>query len=138
MLKTETAVLLSYRLVPVVLPGDEEEHHDMATCSKFIRNRVCDLINKRVRVDLGLRKYLNDVAESILKYCGRVVAPEQIYTHIRYWRARWVHVSRVKRLEDVRWVEETTTIMMNDNAYFAHIMVRSMHLFCLCALNRKI
>jgi hypothetical protein len=39
MLKTETAVLLSYRLVPVVLPGDEEEHHDMATWSIHVRSK---------------------------------------------------------------------------------------------------
>jgi hypothetical protein len=128
MLKTETAVLLLYRPVPVVLPGDEEEHHDMATCSNFIRNRVCDLINKRVRVDLGLRKYLKDVAKSILKYCGCVVAPEEIYNHLRYWRAQWVHVTMVRRLEGVQWVEETTRIMMDNESYFGHIMIRLTHL----------
>ncbi|KAK1601853.1 hypothetical protein QYE76_017905 [Lolium multiflorum] len=82
-LKTEMAVPLSYRPVAVVLPDDEDEHHDMATCSRFILNRVCDLINKRVRVDLGFRKYLKDVAESVLMYCGFVVAQEEIYNHLR-------------------------------------------------------
>ncbi|KAK1666403.1 hypothetical protein QYE76_054562 [Lolium multiflorum] len=87
---------------------------------------VCDLIKKGVRVDLGFKtKYLKDVAESVLTYCGRVVAPEQIYNHLRDCRAHWVHVSMVKWLEDVRWVEETTPIMMDDDAYFAHIMTHS-------------
>jgi hypothetical protein len=31
---------------------------------------------------------------------------------MRHWRARWVHVLNVKRLEDVWWVEETSVIMM--------------------------
>jgi hypothetical protein len=39
---------------------------------KFVLNKVCDLIKKEVRVDLGFRvKYFKDVAESVLKYCGR-------------------------------------------------------------------
>jgi hypothetical protein len=76
-------------------------------------------------MDLRFRmKYLKDVVEHVIKYCGRVVAPKQIYNHLTHWRARWVHVSRVKRLEDVRWVEETTSIMMDHDVYFAHIMVR--------------
>jgi hypothetical protein len=71
---------------------------------------------------------LKDVGESVLTYCGHVVAPKQIYNHRRHWRARLVHVSMVKCLKGVRWVEETTLIMMDDDAYFAHIKVRSMHL----------
>jgi hypothetical protein len=55
------------------------------TLSTFILNRVCDLVKKGGRVDLGFRlKYLKDVVEYVLKYCGRVVAPEQIYSHLRH------------------------------------------------------
>jgi hypothetical protein len=46
--------------------------------SMFLLNRVCDLMKKGVRVDLGFKvKYLKDVAESILRYCSCVVAPEK-------------------------------------------------------------
>jgi hypothetical protein len=67
-------------------------------------------------------KYLKDGVESVLKYCGRVVSSE-------HGTGRWVHVRRVKRLEEMCWVEETIAIMIDDDAYFAYIMVRSMHLF---------
>jgi hypothetical protein len=44
----------------------------------------------------------------------------------------------VKRLEGVQWVEETTLIMMDDDAYFAHIKVGSMHLIFSHAVNHKV
>jgi hypothetical protein len=81
---------------------------------------------------------MKDVPDFVLRYCGRVVAPEQIHNHLSHWRARWVHVGMVKRAEGVRWVEETTTIMMDNDAYFAHIKVRSLHLIFSHALNRKV
>jgi hypothetical protein len=49
----------------------------MDTCTVHVRSGqvVCDLIKKGVRVDLEFRmKYPKDVAESVLKYCGRVVS----------------------------------------------------------------
>ena len=36
----------------------------------------------------------------------------------------WVHVSRLKMLEDMRWVENSSTIMKDDDAYYAHMKVR--------------
>lgn len=61
------------------------------------------------RVDLQFRvKYLKDVIEFVLKHRGRVIAPEQIDNHLRRWTTHWFHVSMVKRLEGVPWLEETT------------------------------
>jgi hypothetical protein len=31
----------------------------------------------------------------------------------------WVHVSRLKMLEEGRWVEKTLAIMMDDDAYYS-------------------
>jgi hypothetical protein len=38
---------------------------------------------------------------------------------------------RLKIIEDVCWVEKTTTIMMDVDAYFAHIKVGLVHLLFL-------
>jgi hypothetical protein len=35
---------------------------------------------------------------------------------------------KVKNLENMCWLEKTTTIMMDDDDYFVHIKVGSMHL----------
>jgi hypothetical protein len=40
---------------------------------------------------------------------------------MRHWRARWVPILILKRLEKVRREEETLAIMMDDKHYFAHI-----------------
>jgi hypothetical protein len=40
-------------------------------------------------MDKGFRmKDLKAVEEVVLKFCGREVEPEHIYTHMRHWRAR--------------------------------------------------
>jgi hypothetical protein len=42
---------------------------------------------------------------------------------MRQWRARWVQILNLKRLENVHWMEETSTIMMDNEHYFAHTKV---------------
>jgi hypothetical protein len=90
-----------------------------APLSNFFLNMVCEFIKNEVSMDKGFR--MNDlkaIVEFFLKLCGCEVLLEPIYKHIRHWKARWVHVLKVKRLEGVGWVDETIAIMMYGNVYF--------------------
>jgi hypothetical protein len=71
---------------------------------------------------------LKEILDSILKFNGREVCVDQLYNHLRHYRAMWVHVCRLKMLEEVRWVEKTLAIMMDDDAYYSQIKVRTVHL----------
>jgi hypothetical protein len=54
------------------------------------------------------------IAVDVLKFCRREVHSAQIYNHLSHWRAKWIHILKLKRLEDVRWFEETPAIMMDN------------------------
>jgi hypothetical protein len=87
--------------------------------STFVLNRICD-----VSMDKGFRqKYIQVVVEAVLKFSGRRAHPNQIYNHLKRWRAMFVQILKIKRLEDVLCTEETTTVIMDNEVYFAHIKI---------------
>jgi hypothetical protein len=86
-LQAEAAVPLRYKPVPdKYCPVTKKNIMTWPRAlSTFILNRVCDLIKKEVRVDLGFMvKYIKGVADSVLKYCDRVISLENIYNHLRH------------------------------------------------------
>jgi hypothetical protein len=101
----------------------------MATYSIHLRVQHGLLVHKNwIQMDKGfMQKDLQDIAEDVVKFHGHRVATGQIYNHLRYWRARWVHALNLIRLEDSRWVEKTTTIIMDVDVYFAHIKVGTIY-----------
>jgi hypothetical protein len=97
--------------------------------STFVLNRVCELVKEGTTgVQVFKNCDLKAIVEVVLKFTDREVGVDQLYNHLRHWRAMWVHACRLKMLEEVRWVEKTSSIMMEDDAYYAHIKVRSVHL----------
>jgi hypothetical protein len=72
------------------------------------------------------KRDVKTIIEVVFKFIGREVGVDQLYNHLRHWRARWVHLCRLKMLDEVHWGEKTSSIMMDDDAYYAHIKVKSL------------
>jgi methionine salvage enolase-phosphatase E1 len=100
-----------------------------AAPSTFMLNWVCKLVKEEMTgVQFFRNRELNEIVQAILKFTGREVCVDQVYNHLRHWRARWVQVCRLKRSEGVRWVESTSVIMMEDDAYYANTKIFALHL----------
>jgi methionine salvage enolase-phosphatase E1 len=97
--------------------------------STFVLNRVCELVKEEMTEVMFFRnRDLKEIVHVALKFIGRDIGVDQVYKHLRHWRARWVQVCGLKTLEGVRWVENTSVIMMDDDAYYAYTKVCALHL----------
>jgi hypothetical protein len=80
-----------------------------AALSTFVLNRVCDWVTEeKAGVPLFKNRDMKAIFAAILKYTSREVCIARVYNHLRHWRARWVHVCKLKKMEGVRWVEKTS------------------------------
>ena len=95
------------------------------TLSTFVLDYMTSVIKKGESVQMGFKmKTLQTLAEAVYKFSGTLVSPNQVYNHLRKWRARWVQVLRLKRMDNVHWDGEKKTIFMDANQYFQHLKVR--------------
>jgi hypothetical protein len=85
-------------------------------------------MEEKAEVPLFRNRDLEAIVEAIMKYTSRKFCVAQVYNHLRHWRARWIHVCRLKKMEGVRWVENTSAIMMEDDAYYAYPKVSALQL----------
>jgi hypothetical protein len=101
----------------------------LAALSTFVLNRVCELVMKeKAGVQFFKNLDLMEIVQAILKFTGREVGVAQVYNYLRHWRARWVHVCRFKKMDGVHWVEKTSSIMMDHDAYYTYTKVSALHL----------
>jgi hypothetical protein len=92
-------------------------------------NRVYELVTEeKPGLPLFRNCDLKATVEAILKYTSSKVGVAQVYNHPRHWRSRWVHVCMLKKMEGVRWVEKTSSIMMDDDAYYAYTKVNALQI----------
>ena len=92
--------------------------------STFVLNRMCDIIKSGVRTEKGFKEvHLNNVAKKVFNYCQQEVSSQQVYNHLRKWRARWIHVSKLRDLSGAGWDEGTHTIILEDEHYIGHVSV---------------
>ena len=68
------------------------------------------------------------IVKAILEYSGVKESVSQVYNHLRHWRARWVQVAKLRMADGADWDEITSTVKIDDEAYYAHIKVRSVDL----------
>jgi hypothetical protein len=77
-----------------------------------------------VSMDLGfIQKELETIAHDVFRFSASHVTTTHIYTHMRYYRARWVEVLKLKRLQAVRWEEEMASLIIDNDIYFEHIKI---------------
>jgi hypothetical protein len=61
---------------------------------------------------------LNNVANKVFELCASEVSSKHVYNHLSKWRARWVHLSKLRDLiSGAGWDEETFTIVLEDGHY---------------------
>jgi hypothetical protein len=58
-------------------------------------------MEEKVGVRFIRNRDLKEIVHVVLKFTGREVGVTQVY-RLRHWRARWVHVCRLKKMEGMR------------------------------------
>ena len=90
--------------------------------SLFVMNRVCELVQTGVCFDKGFKQTdINRVGNDFLDLTRLTDSTTQIYNHLRKWRAKWVRISYLREHEGATWIEETSTIMMDEEKLIAHV-----------------
>ncbi|KAI4993667.1 hypothetical protein ZWY2020_007980 [Hordeum vulgare] len=90
--------------------------------SKFMLNKICELISNRVRTDKGFKEvHLNTVVKQVFEFCGQDVSATQVYNHLRKWRGRWIQVSKLRDLSGASWDENTCSIVLEAEHYAGHV-----------------
>ncbi|KAL6596684.1 hypothetical protein ACP70R_047327 [Stipagrostis hirtigluma subsp. patula] len=90
--------------------------------SGFILRRFCDLVREGVKTDKGFKEvHLNTVARALTEFCGIEVSGQQVYNHLRKWRARWVKVCKLKDLSGSLWDEDNMMITLEEKHYVGHV-----------------
>ena len=92
--------------------------------SMFVLNTMCEIINNGVRTDKGFKEvHLNTCARKVFEFCVIEVSSQQVYNHLRKWRTRWIHISKLRDLSGAGWDEDSCTIILEDAHYRGHIGV---------------
>ena len=92
--------------------------------SMFVLKTMCDIIKSGVRTEKGFKEvHLNSCARKVFEFCGIEVSSQQVYNHLRKWRTRWIHISKLRDLSGAGWDEDTCTIMLEEAHYRGHIVV---------------
>ncbi|WVZ73384.1 LOW QUALITY PROTEIN: hypothetical protein U9M48_021695, partial [Paspalum notatum var. saurae] len=77
-------------------------HWDAAR-SGFILRRFADL--EGLKTDKGFKElHCNAVAKDLAEFAEVPVMGNQVYNHLRKWRAKWVRITRLKKLSDVEFL----------------------------------
>lgn len=128
-----------------VLPGDEPEVVEVAAMgvdnpgqgnagqprlqwtnvmSGFVLRRFSDLVGEGVKTDKGFKEvHLNSVAKQLSEFSNMEISGNQVYNHLRKWRARWVKICRLKDLSGALWDEENFMITLDPEHYNGHVKV---------------
>jgi hypothetical protein len=65
--------------------------------STFILQKMCELIKTGIHTDKGFREvHLVSVSKALFEHCGAEVTSTQVYNHLRKWKTRWVHISKLR------------------------------------------
>ncbi|KAL6595658.1 hypothetical protein ACP70R_047998 [Stipagrostis hirtigluma subsp. patula] len=82
--------------------------------SGFMLRRFCDLVGQGVKCDKGFKEvHHNAVAKDVSDFTLLEVSGQQVYNHLRKWRARWVKVCRLKAISGALWDENNYMIVLD-------------------------
>jgi hypothetical protein len=82
---------------------------------------MCELIRTGVRTDKGFKEvHLTVVSKALFEHCGAEVTSTQVYNHLRKWRTRWIHISKLRDLSGAQWDEDSCTIVLEADHYQGH------------------
>ncbi|KAL6650179.1 hypothetical protein ACP70R_009104 [Stipagrostis hirtigluma subsp. patula] len=89
--------------------------------SGFILRRFSDLVAEGLKTDKGFKEvHLNAVGRDVSEFSRLDVSGQQVYNHLRKWRARWVRICKLKELSGAGWDEENFMITLADDHYIGH------------------
>jgi hypothetical protein len=93
--------------------------------SSFILQKICELIKTGIRIDKGFKEVqVVAVSKALFEHCGAEGTSTQFYNHLRKWRTRWIHISKLIRdLSGAQWDEDSCTIVLEADHYQGHVMV---------------
>jgi hypothetical protein len=95
--------------------------------STFILQKMCELIKTGIHTDKGFREvHLVSVSKALFEHCGAEVTSTQVYNHLRKWKTRWVHISKLRDPSAAQWDEDSCTIVLEANLYQGHVTVRTL------------
>jgi hypothetical protein len=84
--------------------------------SSFVLEKMCELIKTGVNNDRGFKEvHLTAISKELFEHCGAEVTSTQVYNHLRKWRTKWIHISKLKDLSGAQWDEDSCTITLKAN-----------------------
>ncbi|XP_062208724.1 uncharacterized protein LOC133910230 [Phragmites australis] len=90
--------------------------------SNIMLRRLVDLIESGLRTEKGFKEvHVNTVARQVTKETGVEVSGNQVYNHLRKWRARWVKICKMRELSGALWDDTTNSIVLENEHYKGHI-----------------
>ena len=90
----------------------------------FILRRFSDLVGQGLKTDKGFKEvHLNVVARDLSEFAHVEVTGNQVYNHLRKWRARWQKTCRLKELSGANWDEQNFMITLDAEHYNGHVKV---------------
>ncbi|CAN6278687.1 unnamed protein product [Urochloa humidicola] len=90
--------------------------------SGFVLHRFTELVAQGVKTDKGFKDvHLKKVAGDLSDFTGLNVIENQVYNHLRKWRARWTKIARLKDLSGANWDETLCMITLAPSHYEGHV-----------------
>lgn len=84
----------------------------------FHASSFVEIVAQGQKTDKGFKDvHLNAVARMVTTFRGRLCSGQQVYNHLRYWRARWVKVCKLKQMSGAGWAEENYMITVHADQY---------------------
>jgi hypothetical protein len=94
--------------------------------STFVLNKISSIIKSGVRTEKGFKEiHLNACTKAFFEHCGVKVSGTHVYNHLRKWRVRWIHISKLRDVSDAKWDDDTYTILLSQENYQGHVVVSS-------------
>jgi hypothetical protein len=82
----------------------------------FVIEKMCELIKTGIHNEKGFKDiHLTAVSKALFEHCGAKVTSTQVYNHLRKWRKKWIHISKLRDLSGAQWDEDSCTIMLKAN-----------------------
>jgi hypothetical protein len=92
--------------------------------SSFILEEMCELIRTDIHTDKGFKEVnITAVSKGLFKHCGAEVTSTQVYNHLRKWRTRWIHISKLRDLSGAQWDEDSFSVVLEAEHYQKHVTV---------------
>jgi hypothetical protein len=77
--------------------------------SFFILQKMCEVSKSGAHTDKGFKEvHLVAVSKALFEHCGAEVTSTQVYNHLRKWRRRWIHISKLRDLSGAQWDEDSS------------------------------